>query len=220
MAYHRKFPHLNTSVYRLVVWPFSFASVTDVMSSFRRQKIFFPLFLRNQCYYAHAHTHAHPFNGPLSGTTRVSRYHKGKPIWILLKQETVSGSGISWAICKSAPRSRQITMPAPHHSVFLKAGCPSCHPTNSVKALKAIVSSIKHSECRLTVRMLCIADLLGSVLRRLPAVCVCVCGVAVEVDMTDIASVKCRTASSCSELSCPDEFASRVFQRSDTYSCY
>jgi len=32
-----------------------------------------------------------------------------KPIWILLKQETVSGSGISWAICKSAPRSRQIT---------------------------------------------------------------------------------------------------------------
>ena len=27
---------------------------------------------------------------------------KVKPIWILLKQETVSGSGISWAICKSA----------------------------------------------------------------------------------------------------------------------
>ena len=43
---------------------------------------------------------------------------KVKPIWILLKQETASGSGISWAICKSAPRSRQITMPAPHHSVF------------------------------------------------------------------------------------------------------
>ena len=43
---------------------------------------------------------------------------KVKPIWILLKQETVSGSGISWAICKSAPRSRQITMPTPHRSVF------------------------------------------------------------------------------------------------------
>ena len=37
---------------------------------------------------------------------------------MLLKQETVSGSGISWAICKSAPRSRQITTPAPHHLVF------------------------------------------------------------------------------------------------------
>jgi len=41
-----------------------------------------------------------------------------KPIWILLKQQTVSGSGISWAICKSAPRPRQITTPACHHSVF------------------------------------------------------------------------------------------------------
>ena len=45
---------------------------------------------------------------------------KVKPIWILLKQETVSGSGISWAICKSAPCSRQITMPAPHHSLFYR----------------------------------------------------------------------------------------------------
>ena len=60
-----------------------------------------------------------------------------KPIWILLAQETVSGSGISWAVCNSAPCSRQITMPAPHHSVFLQARCPSCRPTNSVKALKA-----------------------------------------------------------------------------------
>ena len=37
-------------------------------------------------------THTHPFNGPFSGTTQVSRYQKGKPIWILLKQETVSGT--------------------------------------------------------------------------------------------------------------------------------
>jgi len=51
-----------------------------------------------------------------------------KPIWILLEQETVSGSGISWALCKSAPRSRQITTPAPHHSVFYK---PDALPTNS-----------------------------------------------------------------------------------------
>jgi len=60
----------------------------------------------------------HTFNGPLSGTTRVSQYQKGKPIWILLKQETVSGSGISWAICKSAPHSKQITTPATHRSFF------------------------------------------------------------------------------------------------------
>ena len=63
---------------------------------------------------------------------------KVKPIWILLKQETVSGNGISWAICKSAPRSRQIAMLTPSPLSFLQAGCPSCHPTNSVKALKAL----------------------------------------------------------------------------------
>jgi len=69
---------------------------------------------------------------PGSASTR-----KVKPIWILLEQETVSGSGISWAICRSAPCSRQITTPAPHRSVFLQAGCPSLRPTNSVKELKA-----------------------------------------------------------------------------------
>ena len=63
-------------------------------------------------------THTQPLNGPFSGTTQVSRYQKGKSIWILLKQEIVSDSGISWAICKSAPSSRQTTAPAPHHSVF------------------------------------------------------------------------------------------------------
>jgi len=47
------------------------------------------------------------------------------------------GSGISWAICKSAPCPRHITMPAFHHSVFLQAGCPFCRPSNSVEALKA-----------------------------------------------------------------------------------
>jgi len=59
---------------------------------------------------------------------------KVKPICILLKQQTVSGSGISWAVFQSAYRSRQITMPAHHNSVFLQSGCSSCRPTNSVKA--------------------------------------------------------------------------------------
>ena len=78
------------------------------------------------------HTHTHLFNGPLSGTTQVVRYQKVKPIWILLKQETVSGSGISWVICKSAPRSRQITSPAPHHSVFYRPDAlPAAQPTRS-----------------------------------------------------------------------------------------
>jgi len=54
----------------------------------------------------------------LSGTTRMSWYQKGKTDLDLLEQEIVCGNGISWAICKSAPHPRQITMPASHHSVF------------------------------------------------------------------------------------------------------
>ena len=73
-----------------------------------------------------------PFNGLFSRTTWVSRYQKVKPIWILLEQKTVSGSGISWAICKSAPRSRQITTPVPHHSVFYRPDAlPVAQPTAS-----------------------------------------------------------------------------------------
>ena len=77
-----------------------------------------------------AHTHTRAFNGPFSGTTQVSRYQKGKTN--LDFTETVGGSGISWAICKSAPRCRQITMPAPHHSVFYRPDAlPAAQPTAS-----------------------------------------------------------------------------------------
>ena len=49
--------------------------------------------------------HTHPINDPFPGLPRWAGTRKVKPIWILLEQETVSGSGISWAICKSAPHS-------------------------------------------------------------------------------------------------------------------
>ena len=70
-------------------------------------------------WHTHARTHTHTrLTALCPGLPGWAGTRKVKPIWILLKQETVSGSGISWAVCKSAPRSRQITMPAPHHSVF------------------------------------------------------------------------------------------------------
>jgi len=72
----------------------------------------------------------------MSRTTRVSRYQKGKTNLDLLKQETMSGSGISWAICKSAPRSRQITTPAPHHSVFyMPDALPTAQQTMSAPSI-------------------------------------------------------------------------------------
>jgi len=70
------------------------------------------------------HTHTHTRSTALfPGLPVWPGTRKVKPIWISLKQDTVSGSGISWAICKSAPHSRQITMPTPHHLPLLRASC-------------------------------------------------------------------------------------------------
>jgi len=56
---------------------------------------------------------------------------KPKPVWISWSKR-VSGSGISWAICKSAPHRSQITMPAPHHSVYYRPDAlPAAQPTAS-----------------------------------------------------------------------------------------
>jgi len=80
--------------------------------------------------HTHTHTHTHIrltalFPGlPVPGWAGT---RKVKPIWILLKQETVSGNGISWAICKSAPGSRQIA-PAPHNLVFFTGRMPFLPP--------------------------------------------------------------------------------------------
>ena len=63
---------------------------------------------------------------------------KVKPIWILLKQETVSGNGISWATCKYVPRSSQITMPAPHHSVF-RGQMPFLPPNQQCQSTESLI---------------------------------------------------------------------------------
>jgi len=71
----------------------------------------------------------------MSGTTRVSRYQKGKTRKVktnldLLEQEIVNGSGICWAtqVCISS----QTTTPTSHHSVFYKLDAlPDAQPTVS-----------------------------------------------------------------------------------------
>ena len=79
----------------------------------------------------HTHTHLTALCPGLPGWAGT---RKVKPIWILLKQETVSGSGISWATCKSAPRSRQITTPAPHHSKFFTGRMPFLPPNQQCQS--------------------------------------------------------------------------------------
>ena len=106
------------------------APVVCIVVPARRRSVVFELLL---CNLLHTDTHTHPFNGPLSGTTQVSRYQKGKT-----NLDFTESRDSEWQwhqqICKSASRSRQITTTAPHRSVFFR---PDAHPTNSIKALKA-----------------------------------------------------------------------------------
>ena len=107
-------------------------SFTTVAATCRHSKIVMSLLLwqhHRHVFATHTHTRLTAFFPGLPGWAGT---RKVKPIWISLKQEIVSGSGISWAICKSTPRSRQITMPAPHHSVFYRPDAlPATQPTVS-----------------------------------------------------------------------------------------
>jgi len=85
----------------------------------------------------------------------VSRYQKGKTS---LDYTKARDSEWQWHqlghMQVPAPTSRQITMPAPHHRVFLQARCPSFRPTNSVEALKgyaALRMSADHAECKYAI---------------------------------------------------------------------
>jgi len=76
--------------------------------------------------------HTHMFNGPLSGTTRVSRYQKGKTNLDFTGARDSEWQWHQLGMCKSAPRFRQITTPAPHHSVFYRPDAlPAAQPTAS-----------------------------------------------------------------------------------------
>ena len=92
---------------------FSFLVIVHVWTFSRHLGHFSYIFVQMTIVFQ-KHTHTHPFNGPFSGTTRVSRNQKGKPIWILLEQETVSSSGISWAkmqICNSLQTDNHASFP-------------------------------------------------------------------------------------------------------------
>jgi len=91
------------------------------------------LILTNIYYYTHYIRLTAFIPGHLGKPAPEKQNHSGKTNLDLLEEEIVSGSGFSWAICKSAPRSRQITMSAPVTAQFLQAGCPSCRITKASK---------------------------------------------------------------------------------------
>jgi len=90
-------------------------------------------------YNTHTYTHTHiRLTALCPGLPGSAGTRKVKPIWIWRKQVTVSGSGTAgpYANLHLAPDRQHASTPP---LSFLQAGCPSCRPTNSVKALKATV---------------------------------------------------------------------------------
>ena len=88
-------------------------ALTEIVGQRNTQRLLLYVRVDGRFQFSPAPTHTHTRLMALCpGVPGRAGTRKVKPIWILLKQETVSGSGISWDVCKSAPRSRQITMPA------------------------------------------------------------------------------------------------------------
>ena len=83
------------------------------------------------------YNHLQPFNGLFSRTTWVSRYQKGKT-----NLDFTGARDSEWQWHQLGHMQVRTSLQTDNHAstpllCFLQAGCPSCHPTNSVKALKA-----------------------------------------------------------------------------------
>jgi len=83
-----------------------------------------------------SHNIQHPFNGPLSRTNQVSQYQKGKT-----DLDFAEARDSEWQWHPLGHMQACTSLQADNHAStsplsFLQAGCPSCRPTNSVKALK------------------------------------------------------------------------------------
>jgi len=71
----------------------------------------------------------------LSGTTRVSQYQKGKT-----NLDFTGARDSEWQWHQLDHMQGCTSLQTDNHA-STQAGCPFCHPTNSVKALKARSSS-------------------------------------------------------------------------------
>ena len=95
----------------------------------------------------------HPLNGPLSRTTQVSRYQIGKSN---LDLTGARDSEWQWhqlgrmQVCTSLQTDNHASTPS---LSFLQAGCPSCRPTNSIKAVKACMCKVDFHETTLQLKL-------------------------------------------------------------------
>ena len=96
------------------------------------------------------HTHTHPFNGPLSGTTQLSRYQRNKT-----NLDFTEARDSEWQWNQLGHMQVCTSLQTDHHTStpplsVIQARCPSCRQTNSGKALnyciklKCYVNTVKN----------------------------------------------------------------------------
>jgi len=90
-----------------------------------------------------ASIHTCPFNGPFSGTTQVSRYQKGKT-----NLDFTEAGDSEWQWHQLGHTQVYTSLQTDNHTStppfsLLLAGCSSCRPTNSVRALKAHLLQVR-----------------------------------------------------------------------------
>jgi len=67
---------------------------------------------------------------------KEKRNHRAKILWpAIFHRAAIKRKMLNVDVHKKFQKSKK--SPPPSFPHFLQAGCPSCHPTNSVKALKA-----------------------------------------------------------------------------------
>jgi len=86
----------------------------------------------------HPTTNTHPFNGPFSGTTQVSRYQKGNT-----NLDFCEARDSEWQWHQLGHMQVYTSLQTDNHAStpllsFFTGRMPFCRPTNSVKALKAL----------------------------------------------------------------------------------
>jgi len=88
-------------------------------------------------------TDRYPFNSPLSGTTQVSQYQKGK-----INLDYTKARDSEWMWHQLGHMQDCTLLQTDNHTStpplsFLQARCPSCCPTNSLKGLKVQRKDVK-----------------------------------------------------------------------------
>jgi len=77
-------------------------------------------------------THTYPFNSPFSMTTQVSQYQKSKTNLDFTEERDSEWQWHQLSRMQVCTSLRQITMPAPNHSVFYRPDAfPAAQPTAS-----------------------------------------------------------------------------------------